>query len=59
MEQSGTHEMTKEQVQYIFDVLCDIYYRTRPGKQRIIVLDKKTPEQLAAESAQKAQDIPG
>lgn len=58
MEQSGTHEMTKEQVQYIFDVLCDIYYRTRPGKQRIIVLDKKTPEQLAAEAAQRAQEIP-
>lgn len=59
MEQSGTHEMTKEQVQYIFDVLCDIYYRRRPGKQRIIVLDKKTPEQLAAEAAQKAQETPG
>ena len=57
MEQAGSGgELSKEAVQAIFDILCDIYYRTRPGKQRIIVLDRKTPEQLEAEAAQKMQN---
>ena len=57
MEQAGSGgELSKEAVQAIFDILCDIYYRTRPGKQRIIVLDRKTPEECAADAAQSAQE---
>ena len=45
MENTATgNEMTAERAQWILDVLCDIYNRTRPVKQRFIVLDKKKPE---------------
>jgi hypothetical protein len=39
------NEITAERAQWILDILCDIYNRTRPVKQRFIVLDKKKPEE--------------
>ena len=46
MENTATgNEITAERAQWILDVLCDIYNRTRTVKQRFIVLDKKKPEE--------------
>ena len=42
-------EITAGAAQAIFDVLCEIYCRTRPIKQRIIVLDEKEPKEKESE----------
>lgn len=38
-------KITAGAAQMIFDVLCDIYCRTRPVKQKIVVLDKNESEE--------------
>ena len=42
-------EITAGAARAIFDVLCEIYCRTRPIKQRIIVLDEKEPKEKESE----------
>ena len=39
------NEITAERAQWILDILCDIYNRTRPVTLRVLVLDKKKPEE--------------